>query len=182
MQIAASALHSGNGHYRSAFLICDGGTLWVVRVLNKWMYKHHKVHTPNTFYSMCCMLLILDICKIMVNACVSILVLTQHGYPWYVRGGCWWRGAEEVTEQYQLTFPFTPNSDRLKCSEHVWRRMLSSMHVCFKYGPYGGGILPRLLRVEYCSVHQCRLSSAWCICEMFKSLWSQKYWEKSLSA
>ena len=48
-----------------------------------------------------------------------------------------------------------------------------------KYGPYGGEILPRLLRVEYCSVHQCRLSSARCLCEMFVSLWSQKYLEKS---
>lgn len=57
-----------------------------------------------------------------------VLVLIKHGVSIHVRGG--WGTAEEVTERYQLTFPCTPNSDRLKCCEHVCTGTLSSVHVC----------------------------------------------------
>lgn len=38
--------------------------------------------------------------------------------------------AEEVTEWYQLTFPCSPNSDRLKCYEHVCTGTLPSVQLC----------------------------------------------------
>lgn len=60
-----------------------------------------------------------------------VRVLTKHGCPLHFGEG-WGRvgGAEEVTERYQLTFPCTPNSDRLKCYEHVCKGTLSSLYVC----------------------------------------------------
>lgn len=44
-------------------------------------------------------------------------------------GGCW-AGAEEVTERYQLTLPCNPNSNRLKCYEHMCTGMVLSALAC----------------------------------------------------
>lgn len=52
MQIEAFALHSGKGHYRCAFLISDGGTLWVVTVINSsgctCVLGRHKVQKTHS--------------------------------------------------------------------------------------------------------------------------------------
>lgn len=64
---------------------------------------------------------------IVVNLCAGV-----HGCLWHVGGGregCW-AGAEEVTERYQLTLPCNPNSNRLKCYEHVCSGMLLSARAC----------------------------------------------------
>lgn len=45
-------------------------------------------------------------------------------------GGAGARGVEEVTERYQLTLPCNPNSNRLKCYEHVCTGMPLSVHAC----------------------------------------------------
>lgn len=55
-------------------------------------------------------------------------------------------GGEEVTEWYQLTFPFTLNSDRLKCYEHVCTGMLSTVHVCLSNMDH----MEEGFRLDYC--------------------------------
>lgn len=71
---------------------------------------------------------------IMLNACVGVCcpsmqetwtpVACQRGEG-RLRGG-----VEEVTEWYQLTLPCNPNSNRLKCYEHVCTGMPLSVHAC----------------------------------------------------
>lgn len=99
------------------------------------------------------MLLILGICIIMVNACVGMHGPSTHK-TWVSvacrRGVCVWRGgggllgvAEEVTEWYQLTFPCSPNSDRLK---RVCTGTLPSVQLCLSNVDH----MEEGFRLDYC--------------------------------
>lgn len=110
----------------------------------------------NARNSMCCMLVI---CRIVVNAREGV-----HGTKrrlWHVDGGGCWAGAEEVTERYQLTLPCNPNSNRLKCYEHVCTGMPLSARACMSNMVHVEGGF----RLDYrgrsnSRAHQCCLSSA----------------------
>lgn len=54
--------------------------------------------------------------------------------------------AEEVTEWYQLTFPCSPNSDRLKCYEHVCTGTRPSVQLCLSNVDH----MEEGFRLDYC--------------------------------
>lgn len=58
------------------------------------------------------------------------MVRAQRGVCGVLMVGVCSAGVEEVTERYQLTLPCYPNSNRLKCYEHVCTGMLLSARAC----------------------------------------------------